>query len=108
MTGIINTSSFSKTTTAYPYGYSSGIFDEISKRIKSENRQGKIDSILEDKEFVEKKIEDDLEYKRIFGSMYQQEKSHILSNDEKKSSEVAESISEFIKLEFKKLFSEEK
>ncbi len=39
--------------------------EEVEKRIQSENREGKIESIVEGKEFVEKKLEDDEEYQRL-------------------------------------------
>jgi len=39
--------------------------DKVKNRIKVDNRNGKIDAVLEDKEFVEKKIEDDEEYKKL-------------------------------------------
>ena len=39
--------------------------EEVKNRIQSENRDGKIESIIEDKEFVEKKLEDDPEYKEL-------------------------------------------
>lgn len=38
---------------------------EIENRIKSENRDLKIDSIVEGNIYVEKKIEDDIDYKKI-------------------------------------------
>jgi hypothetical protein len=39
--------------------------DEVKNRIQVDNRDGKIDAVLEDKEFVEKKLEDDEEYKKL-------------------------------------------
>lgn len=39
--------------------------NKIQNRIKSENRDGKIDAIVENKEFTEKKLEDDSEYKKL-------------------------------------------
>jgi hypothetical protein len=39
--------------------------DAVKSRVKSENRNGKIDSIIEGVEFVEKKLEDDPEYKEL-------------------------------------------
>lgn len=39
--------------------------EEIENRIKSENRDAKIDAVVEGKPFIEKKLEDDPEYKEI-------------------------------------------
>lgn len=39
--------------------------NEVKKKIQSENRDGKIQSITEDIEYVEKKLEDDQEYKDL-------------------------------------------
>jgi hypothetical protein len=39
--------------------------DKVKNRIQVDNRDGKIDAVLEDKEFVEKKLEDDEEYKKL-------------------------------------------
>lgn len=39
--------------------------DEVRKKVQSENRDGKIDAIIEGGEFVEKKLEDDEEYKEL-------------------------------------------
>lgn len=39
--------------------------DEVKNKVKSENREGKIDAIIEGGEFIEKKLEDDEEYKRL-------------------------------------------
>ena len=39
--------------------------DEVKKKVQSENRDGKIDAIIEGGEFVEKKLEDDEEYKEL-------------------------------------------
>lgn len=39
--------------------------DSVKNRLIQENRDGKIDSIIEGKEFEEKKIEDDIEYKEL-------------------------------------------
>lgn len=39
--------------------------NEVKNRIQIDNRDGKIDAVLEDKEFVEKKLEDDEEYKKL-------------------------------------------
>ena len=38
---------------------------EIEDKVKIENRNNKIDSIVEGKKYVEKKIEDDKEYKKL-------------------------------------------
>jgi hypothetical protein len=37
----------------------------VKARVQSENRDGKIDSVIEDREFTEKKLEDDPEYKEL-------------------------------------------
>lgn len=42
--------------------------EHITNRIKQENRDGRIDSILNNSTFKEKKIEDDDEYKKIFSN----------------------------------------
>ena len=39
--------------------------DRVKSRIKSENRDGKIEAIIEGGEFTEKKLEDDEEYKEL-------------------------------------------
>ena len=39
--------------------------DEVKKKVQSENRDGKIEAIIEGVEFVEKKLEDDEEYKEL-------------------------------------------
>ena len=39
--------------------------DEVKKKVQSENRDGKIDAIIEGVEFTEKKLEDDEEYKEL-------------------------------------------
>jgi hypothetical protein len=39
--------------------------ESVKKKVISENRQGKIDSIVDDKPFTEKKLEDDEEYKEL-------------------------------------------
>lgn len=39
--------------------------DAVKARVQSENRDGKIDSVIESKEFTEKKLEDDPEYKEL-------------------------------------------
>jgi len=39
--------------------------DEVKKKVQSENRDGKIDAIIEGSDFVEKKLEDDEEYKEL-------------------------------------------
>lgn len=39
--------------------------DEVKKRIQSENRDGKIESVIEGSEFTEKKLEDDKEYQEL-------------------------------------------
>lgn len=39
--------------------------DEVKKKVKSENRDGKIEAIIEGGEFIEKKLEDDEEYKEL-------------------------------------------
>ncbi len=39
--------------------------DAVKSRIKQENRDGKLDSILDDKPFAEKKLEEDEEYKDL-------------------------------------------
>ena len=39
--------------------------DKVKKKVQSENRDGKIQSITEDIEYVEKKLEDDQEYKDL-------------------------------------------
>lgn len=39
--------------------------DEVRKKVQSENRDGKIEAIVEGGEFVEKKLEDDEEYKQL-------------------------------------------
>lgn len=39
--------------------------DEVKKKVQSENRDGKIEAIIEGGEFVEKKLEDDEEYQQL-------------------------------------------
>ena len=39
--------------------------NEVKSRVTRDNRDGKIESILDDKPFIEKKIEDDPEYKDL-------------------------------------------
>jgi hypothetical protein len=39
--------------------------DAVKSRVQSDNRDGKIEAIIEDKEFTEKKLEDDEEYKEL-------------------------------------------
>lgn len=39
--------------------------DEVKKKVQSENREGKIEAIIEGGEFTEKKLEDDEEYKEL-------------------------------------------
>ena len=39
--------------------------DEVRKKVQSENRDGKIEAIIEGGEFVEKNLEDDEEYKEL-------------------------------------------
>lgn len=39
--------------------------ESVKKKVIAENRQGKIDSIVDDKPFTEKKLEDDEEYKEL-------------------------------------------
>lgn len=39
--------------------------DEVKKKVQSENRDGKIDAIIEGCEFTEKKLEDDPQYKEL-------------------------------------------
>jgi hypothetical protein len=39
--------------------------DEVRKKVQSENRDGKIEAIIEGSEFTEKKLEDDEEYKQL-------------------------------------------
>lgn len=39
--------------------------DEVKKKVQSENRDGKIEAIIEGGEFIEKKLEDDEEYKQL-------------------------------------------
>ena len=39
--------------------------DDVKSRIHSENRDGKIEAIIEGGEFTEKKLEDDEEYKEL-------------------------------------------
>lgn len=38
---------------------------EVKSKVQSQNRDGKIESIIEGEEFVEKKLEDDPEYKEL-------------------------------------------
>lgn len=39
--------------------------NEVKSRVQSENRDGKIDAIIEGEEFIEKKLEDDPKYKEL-------------------------------------------
>ncbi len=39
--------------------------DEVKKKVQSENRDGKIEAIIEGGEFIEKKLEDDEEYQQL-------------------------------------------
>jgi hypothetical protein len=39
--------------------------DDVKSRVQSENRDGKIEAIIEGGEFVEKKLEDDEEYQQL-------------------------------------------
>jgi hypothetical protein len=39
--------------------------NEVKSRVQSENRDGKIDTVIEGSEFTEKKLEDDPEYKDL-------------------------------------------
>ncbi len=39
--------------------------DDVKSRVNSENRDGKIEAIIEGGEFTEKKLEDDEEYKKL-------------------------------------------
>jgi hypothetical protein len=39
--------------------------DKVKNRIQVDNRDGKIDAVLEDKDFIEKKLEDDEEYNKL-------------------------------------------
>jgi hypothetical protein len=39
--------------------------NEVKNRVQSENRDGKIESVIEGGEFVEKKLEDDSEYQEL-------------------------------------------
>jgi hypothetical protein len=39
--------------------------DQVKKKVQSENRDGKIQSIVDGSEFTEKKLEDDDEYKKL-------------------------------------------
>lgn len=39
--------------------------DEVKKKVQSENRDGKIEALIEGGEFTEKKLEDDEEYKEL-------------------------------------------
>ena len=39
--------------------------DEVKKKVQSENRDGKIEAIIEGGEFAEKKLEDDEEYQQL-------------------------------------------
>ena len=47
------------------YDIASDDLDRIMNRIKRENRQSKIDSIFDEKEFIEKKLENDKEYNEL-------------------------------------------
>jgi hypothetical protein len=39
--------------------------DEVKKKVQSENRDGKIDALINNSEFTEKKLEDDHQYKEL-------------------------------------------
>lgn len=39
--------------------------NEVKSRVQSENREGKIDAVIEGNEFTEKKLEDDPQYKEL-------------------------------------------
>ena len=39
--------------------------NEVKNKVKTENRDGKLDSVLDDKEFIEKKLEEDKEYQEL-------------------------------------------
>lgn len=39
--------------------------NEVKSRVQSENRDGKIDAVIEGGEFTEKKLEDDPDYKKL-------------------------------------------
>ena len=39
--------------------------EEVKKKVQTENRDGKIEAIVEGSEFTEKKLEDDEEYKKL-------------------------------------------
>ena len=39
--------------------------DSVKSRVKSDNRDGKIEAIIEGGEFIEKKLEDDEEYQKL-------------------------------------------
>ena len=39
--------------------------NEVKSKVQSENRDGKIEAIIEDGEFTEKKLEDDEDYKKL-------------------------------------------
>lgn len=39
--------------------------DKVKNKVLAENRDGKIEAIIEDKPFVEKKLEDDEEYQKL-------------------------------------------
>lgn len=41
--------------------------EQIANRVRAENRQSKIDALIHNKAFVEKKLEDDDEYRRLVG-----------------------------------------
>jgi hypothetical protein len=45
--------------------YTQEEMDSVKNRVRQENRGGKIESILEDKQFEEKKLEEDEEYKKL-------------------------------------------
>jgi len=45
--------------------YTQEEMDSVKNRVRQENRDGKIESVLEDKEFKEKKLEEDEEYKKL-------------------------------------------
>jgi hypothetical protein len=48
-----------------PTGIPDDELERVKVRIKKENRQAKIDSVVDEKEFVEKQLEDDKEYKKL-------------------------------------------
>jgi len=47
------------------FGASKEEIDEVKNKVLIENRDGKIDAVIEGKEFTEKKLEDDEEYQNL-------------------------------------------